>query len=237
MEYNFLNDTFTVYENIEAPERVQLDLPLKSFDVSDWAVGISDNGIPIARDTTVEQPQGMIIDNTQEHNYTPVVIDNVTEEDNIQQQPTNQLMTVKSNKKYSVDLNQRRQRAFDFFINKGLSNNQAAGIVGNLMLESSLDPTIVNQNSGAYGLAQWLSSSRKKALFKKYGNNPTFDQQLEFIWEELNSTERAAFKHLLTTKTYEDAVKSFMNRFERPSQKEKDESISRRLQYAKELLS
>lgn len=141
------------------------------------------------------------------------------------------------------DLQGNKQKAFNYFKgkvdnngNQILSDFQIAGLIGNLIQESNLNPDIVNKSSGAYGLAQWLGN-RKKALFKKYGNNPTFDQQLEFIWEELNTTERNAFLHLLTTKSYEDSTRSIMDKFERPSKKEKDESIARRLKNARSLLS
>jgi hypothetical protein len=74
-------------------------------------------------------------------------------------------------------------------------------------------------------------------LFKKYGNNPTFEQQLEFLWDELNGSEKFSYVQLLNTKSYQDAVKSIMDNFERPSKKEKDMSISKRIKFAKELLS
>ena len=96
------------------------------------------------------------------------------------------------------------------------------------MQESALNPEAKNASSGAYGIAQWLGG-RKTKLFKKYGSNPTFDQQLEFIWEELNSTESSAYQALLKTKNSHEATNSFMKRFERPSQREMSQSIHKRL--------
>jgi hypothetical protein len=46
--------------------------------------------------------------------------------------------------------------ALNFFMNKGLSENQARGILGNLLQESRGNNKIVNKTSGAFGLAQWL---------------------------------------------------------------------------------
>ena len=141
------------------------------------------------------------------------------------------------------DLQGNKQKAFNYFKgkvdnngNQILSDFQIAGLIGNLMQESNLNPNIVNKSSGAYGIAQWLGN-RKTALHKKYGKNPTFEQQLDFLWEELNTTEKSAFNHLLQTKSYEEATNSVMNRFERPSAREKAESISKRLKNAKSLLS
>lgn len=74
---------------------------------------------------------------------------------------------------------------YSFLRNKGLASNQALGITAALYAESGLDPNAVNAKSGAYGLSQWLGG-RKKELFRLYGNRPNLQQQLEFLWWELN---------------------------------------------------
>lgn len=142
-----------------------------------------------------------------------------------------------NNKSYSMNqsLSGNKKRAMEFFQSKGLLPYQAAGIVANLLGESNLNHTAVNPHSKAYGLAQWLGS-RKKQLFNKYGDNPTFEQQLEFVWEELNTTEKSAYNRLLQTRSLDEAVNSFMKHFERPSQREMAQSISRRLKFGKSLL-
>ena len=119
--------------------------------------------------------------------------------------------------------------ALNFFMNKGLSENQARGILGNLLQESRGNNKIVNKTSGAFGLAQWLGP-RKQKLMQKYGKNPTTYQQLEFIWEELNTTEKEAFQKLLNTNTIADATRAFANHFERAG---KDEmNMNQRISYA-----
>lgn len=116
-----------------------------------------------------------------------------------------------------------------FFKKKGLSEVQARGILGNLMQESRGDHNIVNKHSGAYGLAQWLGP-RKQTLMAKYGNNPTLEQQLEFIWEELNTTEKRAKQKLLEATNVADATRSFAQYYERPGKNEMN--IEKRIQYA-----
>lgn len=116
-----------------------------------------------------------------------------------------------------------------FFKKKGLSEVQARGILGNLMQESRGDHSIVNKHSGAYGLAQWLGP-RKQTLMAKYGNNPTLEQQLEFIWEELNTTEKRAKQKLLEATNVADATRSFAQYYERPGKNEMN--IEKRIQYA-----
>ena len=120
-------------------------------------------------------------------------------------------------------------QVMSFFTNKGLTENQARGILGNLMQESRGNHNIVNSKSGAFGLAQWLGS-RKQKLKAKYGNNPTLQQQLESIWEELNTTEKNAFQKLLNTNNVADATRAFANHFERAG---KDEmNMNQRIHYA-----
>ena len=105
----------------------------------------------------------------------------------------------------------------NFFMNKGLTKNQAKGIYGNIMQESGGKHNIVSRDGhNSYGLAQW-TGARKARLFSKYGTNPTVNQQLEYLWSELNSTEKGALNALRNTSTVEDATKVFMQKFERPA--------------------
>lgn len=105
----------------------------------------------------------------------------------------------------------------NFFMNKGLTKNQAKGIYGNIMQESGGKHNIVSRDGhNSYGLAQW-TGTRKARLFSKYGTNPTVNQQLEYLWDELNSTERGALDALRNTSTVADATKVFMQKFERPA--------------------
>lgn len=105
----------------------------------------------------------------------------------------------------------------NFFMNKGLTKNQAKGIYGNIMQESGGKHNIVSRDGhNSYGLAQW-TGTRKARLFSKYGTNPTVDQQLEYLWDELNSTEKGALDALRNTSTVADATKVFMQKFERPA--------------------
>lgn len=105
----------------------------------------------------------------------------------------------------------------NFFMNKGLTKNQAKGIYGNIMQESGGRHNIVSRDGyNSYGLAQW-TGTRKARLFSKYGTNPTVNQQLEYLWDELNSTEKGALNALRNTSTVADATKVFMQKFERPA--------------------
>jgi len=65
-----------------------------------------------------------------------------------------------------------------FFKEKGLTDEQISGIIGNAVLESGLDLNAKNPNSTATGLFQWL-----------YGRQPSdwsINSQLEHAWNEMN---------------------------------------------------
>jgi hypothetical protein len=76
--------------------------------------------------------------------------------------------------------------AMAFFMSKGLTRSQAAGIVGNLQAESgaNLSPSAYNPaDGGHYGIAQW-SGSR----FGKLGSPQSFQAQLAGVWKELSGS-------------------------------------------------
>lgn len=118
----------------------------------------------------------------------------------------------------------------DYFMKKGLTRNQAKGIYGNIMQESTGDIAAVSKDGhNSYGLAQW-TGERKQRLFNMFGTNPTAKQQLDFLWWELNNTHKDALASLKETTTVSDATRVFMNQFERPH---KDyANFSRRLRLA-----
>lgn len=116
--------------------------------------------------------------------------------------------------------------------NHGLSNEQASGFLGNLYAESSLNPSITNPTSGAFGLAQWLGS-RKKSLLKfakdngKDVNDPFL--QLDFAVRELNTTHKNSHLDYNSPKS---ATVGYLNKFEKPSEEEKRKSFAKRVNFA-----
>ena len=124
----------------------------------------------------------------------------------------------------------KKNQIIQYFVNKGLTVNQARGIYGNIMQESGGNLNIVSQDGyNSYGIVQW-TGPRKVALFNRYGTHPTLQQQLDFIWEELNTTHRSALVGLRNSNTVEEATRVFMDRFERPNKKYAN--FERRLRYA-----
>lgn len=214
---DFNSAIFTKYVSSE-PKEVKLKDPFDNVtDISDWASNILPNGNILTSPNTPEAAKAFdasfMNDMAQTHSEPSQDITYNTRQ----------------------DLQGAKKKAMEFFQSKGLSPYHAAGIVGNLLGESKLNHQAINPTSKAFGIAQWLGD-RKKKLFKKYGENPTFDQQLEFVWEELNSSEKSAFDKLLQTKSVEEATNSFMKHFERPSQREMAQSINNRIKFSRDLL-
>lgn len=109
------------------------------------------------------------------------------------------------------------EEILDFFTGHGLTRAQAAGIVGNLKQESGLNAA----EPGGY-LAQWLGSrltglehfAAQKGVTAK-GNKTV---QLEYIWQELRTTEKATLTKLIKAKTPQESARIFSESFERPSE-------------------
>lgn len=110
------------------------------------------------------------------------------------------------------------QKAFLYFISKGLTPEQSAGIVGNLTIESGVDPTKqqdksndpFTKNGVGFGLAQWTFTARQQPLndLAKAQGKPVIDLgvQLDFVWQELTGGYRQVLGQLRGAKTVEDAT-------------------------------
>lgn len=102
-----------------------------------------------------------------------------------------------------------------FLQSRGLTADQARGVVAGAWAESRLDPFAVNPSSGAFGIGQWLGS-RKAELFRQYGPNPTLAQQWEFLAWELGGGDHGG-KAVLSETTATGALDAYIRRFMRPA--------------------
>lgn len=142
-----------------------------------------------------------------------------------------QVTPIKTNKQ----VQQTAKEAKNYLVQKGLKPHEAAGVVGNLIQESAMDPGITN-SIGAFGLAQWLGP-RKKALVswaKGRGKDPSdLYTQLDYIMEE--PMESAKMLNALSkTKTASQAAATFSQIYERPGKAEANNH--RRAGYAENLM-
>jgi len=109
-------------------------------------------------------------------------------------------------------------RAFGELTKLGYSPAQAAGVLGNLKIESGLDPNAVGDNGTSYGLAQW-HKDRKTGL-ANYAASHGMSQadplaQIHYLDWELKNREPTAYKALRAANTPQDAAAAFLH-FERP---------------------
>lgn len=217
---DFNEDVFTKYKYLK-PQKVELKDSLGNvMDVSSWASNILPNGNIIASPNTPEAAKA----------FDTSFIDKNAETHSESSQETT--YTTKQ------DLQGNKKRAMEFFQSKGLNAHQAAGIVGNLIVESAgLNTTIKGDGGKAFGLAQWHPDRQKglKALAQKRGTDIfDFDTQLEYVWEELNSPGyKLALNGILNSRNAKEATTAFMKHFEKPGVPH----FEKRLKEAEALLS
>lgn len=121
------------------------------------------------------------------------------------------------------------EQAFNFFTSRGFTEKQAAGIVGNLIVESgpNLPPHGPRGDGGkAAGIAQWHPGRRRiyEQVFGKPWQDTTFSDQLQFIIWELNNSDthsgnlnKKAGDNLKVANTVEAAASIFDAQYERSS--------------------
>jgi len=125
-----------------------------------------------------------------------------------------------------------QQKAFNYFVSQGLSPQQSAGIIGNLINESGVNPKrvqstptpsgdrdniVVNDITG-YGIAQWTSRGRQQALVdfarsKGLQIEGDLGLQLDYLMEEVNKS----YAGIKLSPDLRSASDYFMTQFERPA--------------------
>jgi hypothetical protein len=125
--------------------------------------------------------------------------------------------------------------AFDFLIGNGLSDFQAAAVVGNLQQESGLNPRASGDQGTSHGIAQWRLNrwDNLRSFAAQQGRDPwSLDVQLDFLWHELQSVSDLGLAELRASTSLEAATVVFQDRFERCSVCH----TSRRIAYAQSAL-
>lgn len=126
--------------------------------------------------------------------------------------------------------------AVSTLMNAGWTLPQAAGIVGNLQVESgpNMKTNAVGDNGEAFGIAQWHADRRQ--VFQRVVGIPmeqaSFDQQLSFVNWELNNTEKGAGMALRQATTAAQAAAIVDKLYERSS----GEALSQRIANAEALM-
>lgn len=110
-------------------------------------------------------------------------------------------------------------QAREFFRGKGLSEAETAGILANMNAESGFNPNISGDGGSSYGLFQH-HDERMRRLFAFSGTDkPSAQQQLDFAWHELQTSERNTLDRM-RGRSASDAAAIFSRDFERPKDRE-----------------
>lgn len=123
------------------------------------------------------------------------------------------------------DLSSNERAAFNYFVARGLTKKQSAGIVGNLIQESSVRPTAVEYGGGpGRGIAQWSVGGRWNA---SHHDNVTWyasthgisrwalNTQLAFTWYELKTFSGYGLTPIRRATTIKAATIAFERDFEK----------------------
>jgi hypothetical protein len=135
--------------------------------------------------------------------------------------------------------------AHEYLQEKGWSKEASAGMVGNLMAESDMNPKLPGDSGHSLGIAQW-KDDRRQGLFD-YANKNSVDPydlktQLDYFDHELRTSDDPGVKRaraeLEAAKTPEQAARAMMH-FERPGgytpdHPEAGNGYNNRLQYAQQ---
>jgi hypothetical protein len=112
------------------------------------------------------------------------------------------------------------QMAMGLLQGLGYQPHQAAGIVGNLMQESHVNPTVRPGDHGtAHGIAQWRGQRWSNMLnyAAHNGGNPnSLATQIGFLDHELKTQYPTAYRALMGSHTPEEAAGLFGLHYERP---------------------
>lgn len=132
--------------------------------------------------------------------------------------------------------------AYEYFLDKGLAPHQAAAIAGNIAQESGGHSRAegggkIANDPYSLGFAQWnrdrlLGLQNFAAAQGTHVSDPRV--QLDYMWHELNGSEKGALKALLASNNLEDATHAFGAAYERPN--EKYANYAGRVNYARNIL-
>jgi len=133
-------------------------------------------------------------------------------------------------------------KTMNYLMSQGLTQQQAAGIAGNLKQESGFNPKADNTGEGEggaghYGIAQWDKKDRWPKVKKWMLDNKLDPYSLEgqlkaMMWE---AEKRGDLPKIRQTTTAEESAKSWLKNFERSGEKPGEAGYENRIKYARAL--
>lgn len=133
--------------------------------------------------------------------------------------------------------NDNIEMAFRYFVDKNLTPEQSAAIIGNLQQESGVNPQSHQGGGGpGRGIAQWSVDGRWPGvieLAKKQGKSEwELSVQLDFIWQEFHTNYASAFNEFLAATSLESMVEVISSKYEVAGKAH----IDKRVGYANDVL-
>ena len=130
-----------------------------------------------------------------------------------------------------------QDQAMNYFMSQGLTKDQSAGIVGNLMQESGagIDPNAKNK-TGHRGIAQW--DKNRWGNFEKWAKKKGLDvntreAQLQWIMEEMRTGDGGlSLKTLKGAKTSRQSAELFLKQYERSGEEAGSAGFENRMKNA-----
>lgn len=122
-------------------------------------------------------------------------------------------------KKSTASIDTDWKMIMKLLIDRGLSVAGAAGVAGNMKIESGFKTDIVGDHGTSYGLCQWhLSRWDHLNEFAEQQGKDTADPvlQVDFVMLELNESFRSLLDYLKTTDDPHEAAFKFADIFENP---------------------
>lgn len=194
---------------------IELGLHINMFETSAALFGVSTLAAVVQVQKTLRLPKtGIVTDEVMESIERMTPADTETDD------------TVSTDVPAGSGENATANDIINYLMSNGLSKAGAAGVAGNLYVESAgtFSTTIKGDNGTSIGLAQWhddrwTGKNGLVAWSKQHGNDPySIEGQLDFLlWELSGTTYRSLLDVLKTTDDPEKAAELFCKEFERPT--------------------
>jgi len=139
------------------------------------------------------------------------------------------------------------EKIYNFFTGQGFKPFQAAGIMGNMMDESKLNPRSIEpyptegdqpRRGKGFGLVQWTFADRQEPLEQKAAAAGVLPSdlgiQLQYVMDELQGRWKSTYDKFLATTTVEQATEVILVEYEIPGNKAR--ARRERIPYARDFL-
>ncbi|NKY49459.1 phage tail tip lysozyme [Nocardia vermiculata] len=116
---------------------------------------------------------------------------------------------------------------YQYLLEKGFTPAQAAGIIGNMQIESGFETDAYNAGEGAIGLCQWEGGRRTNLEAFAAGKNlGDWRTQVDFMVHEMQTSESLAYSQVKAAQTPGEAAAAFDQYYERSSGEARGQRIS-----------